>query len=75
MTTITVQYDENNKAIKKIIEALRSLGAKVTKKKETPVHENEEFYKQIDEAKEMVADGNVITYGSAAELIAHIESL
>lgn len=75
MTTITVQYDENNKAIKKIIEALRSLGAKVTKKKETSVHESEEFYKQIDEAKEMVAEGNVNTYGSAAELIAHIESL
>jgi len=75
MTTVTIRYDESNKAIKKALELIRTLGAKITHKKEDPVHSSTSFYKHIDEAKEMVAEGDVKTYNSATELIAHVKSL
>ncbi|MDO4197184.1 MAG: hypothetical protein Q4D33_13680 [Prevotellaceae bacterium] len=76
MTTVTIQYDESNKAIKKALELIRALGAKITHKKEDPtIMTQEELDAKILSAQKQHEEGTCASFTSSADLNNFLQSL
>ncbi|MCR5569038.1 MAG: hypothetical protein K6G31_07165 [Paludibacteraceae bacterium] len=60
METITIEYDANNSAIKKLIEVALSLGAKVI--------EPQEKLSRVQESMSQIKEGKLSSYNSTEEM-------
>ena len=79
MTTITIQYDESNNTIKQLLSVIRSLGASVSRSRKKAADptllSKQEFYDQIDLAKQQAREGKVESFSSTDDMRKYFDSL
>ena len=79
MTTVTIQYDESNNAIKQLLSVIRSLGASVSRSRKKAADptllSKQEFYDQIDLAKQQAREGKVESFFSTDDMRKYFDSL
>ncbi|MCQ2243061.1 MAG: hypothetical protein MJZ32_02265 [Bacteroidaceae bacterium] len=79
MTTVTIQYDESNNAIKQLLSVIRSLGASVSRSRKKAADptllSKQEFYDQIDLAKQQAREGKVESFSSTDDMRKYFDSL
>lgn len=79
MTTVTIQYDESNNAIKQLLSVMRSLGVTISRSRKKAADptllSKQEFYNQIDLAKQQAKEGKVETFSSTDDMRKYFDSL